>query len=217
MDAKSYLSPTTIGAGQNRQTSVLTSDVNTKMVTTNSINTNTPIPPAIRGLNPVVVATSGGTTVSSATKSTGKAASTTSTVPTLSATASFMSPSSSTNVPLEDRLHGTWKSIAQSVVITMNKAEKASTISGQIDLEGKKSALHEVKKAIEEFIYSRSKWNQMITGIETTLEGKVEEVQNLQQFVTCYPSVGVLRRKRKRSTEIFDTTTTLENIMDGDV
>lgn len=128
-----------------------------------------------------------------------------------SATAS----SSSSYEHHEDRLFRSWRTVAHYVVLATNKAEKAASIGNVLSPtddsnqqlqqqqttissnEEKKTAVREVEKVVVEFLRARVEWGRLISTLEAKLQGKAEEMENLQQYVRCQPALG-MSRKRKR-------------------
>lgn len=110
--------------------------------------------------------------------------------------------SSSTYEHHEDRLSRTWRSLVHHVIAATSKAERAVMIqsSGSTSVEdattATKNALRDVDKLIVEFLRARIEWSRLISTLEAKLEGKVEEMENIQQYVRCQPVLGMRKRKR---------------------
>jgi hypothetical protein len=89
----------------------------------------------------------------------------------------------------DDLLLRTWRSIAHSIALVTNKAEK-------VVAESNRDAVKELNEATMGFLRHYVEWGRLISYLEAKLEGKAAELEFMQHFVQSHPSMG---RKRKRA------------------
>jgi hypothetical protein len=104
----------------------------------------------------------------------------------------------------EDRLGRAWRSLASSLVMSFQKAEKAA----QDPQPPAREVLKELDEAVVTFLRTRMDWGRQISHIEATLQGKAQEMEAFDCYMRSQPRLG---RKRKRE---GTTTTTTEAVAD---
>jgi len=111
-------------------------------------------------------------------------------------------PSSQQRQYPEDRLARTWRSLASSVVVAGQKAERCAA-------DKNNRTLKELDDVVVGFLRTRVEWGRLISYLEAKLEGKAQEMETLQQYVKTQPSLG---RKRKREEDAAQAVVGAEEI-----
>jgi hypothetical protein len=120
---------------------------------------------------------------------------------TTTATTTARSSSSGRHLHNEDLLLRTWRSIAHSVAIVINKAEKVSVDPSNRDL------IKELNEATVGFLRNHMDWGRSISYLEAKLEGKAAEKEALQHYARSHPC---MRRKRQRRESTISTAADTE-------
>jgi len=110
------------------------------------------------------------------------------------------------------------------VVQMITKAENASKLQQQLQLQPSQQLQQQVKESFKEldeavvlFLRARMEFHRLLSHVEAKLQGKAEEMESLETYLRTQPKVG--KRKRKRSDEehqqqqpLTTTTTTQSGV-----
>lgn len=124
----------------------------------------------------------------------------------------------------EDRLGRAWRSLASTVVMATQKAEKcasqlkppSSQSSSQQPnhpiVKPSKESLKDLDESVVHFLKTRIEYGRNISHLEAKLQGKAKEMETMDCYLRSQPRLG---RKRKRHREEADATGTAVADVDG--
>lgn len=105
----------------------------------------------------------------------------------------------------EDRLGLTWRTVASSLVLMVQKAERAAAVTVR-DAEGRgpdgasddaaKTGPRELDEAVLAFLRHRQEWLRLLSHLESKLEGRAKETEVLQNYHATMPRLSSRKRTR---------------------